>query len=100
MTKEFTRLSPFDIIKEKRQNTSEREEQEMREDKVAITKKLEELINMTREGQIELEYVRDYEYYDEAVLIKRDGILVGKSNVSCDSGIALIRDVLRNGYFN
>ena len=87
----------------------------MREDKAAITKKLEELINMTREGQVQLEYTKDYRVencegmivgiYDEAVVISRaypDGEtdVVGVANVSCDSGIALIRDVLKNNYFN
>ena len=87
----------------------------MREDKAAITKKLEELINMTREGQVRLEYTKDYRVencegmivgiYDEAVVISRaypDGEtdVVGVANVSCDSGIALIRDVLKNNYFN
>lgn len=87
----------------------------MREDKAAITKKLEELINMTREGEVRLEYTKEYRVensqgmitgiYDEAVVISRaypDGEtdVVGVANVSCDSGIALIRDVLKNNYFN
>lgn len=87
----------------------------MREDKAAITKKLEELINMTREGEVRLEYTKDYRVencegmivgiYDEAVVISRaypDGEtdVVGVANVSCDSGIALIRDVLKNNYFH
>ena len=87
----------------------------MREDKVAIVKKLEELLNLTREGEVRLEYTKDYRVencegmivgiYDEAVVISRaypDGEtdVVGVANVSCDSGIALIRDVLKNNYFN
>ena len=87
----------------------------MREDRAAIVKKLEELINMTREGQVRLDYTKDYRVencegmivgiYDEAVVISRvypDGEtnVVGVANVSCDSGIALIRDVLKNNYFN
>jgi hypothetical protein len=88
----------------------------MREDKAQITKKLEELINLTREGEVVLEYKKDYEihdpltfdvvgYYDEVVEIRtvdRDGnqYLVGAANVSCDSGIALIRDVLKHPQFN
>lgn len=87
----------------------------MREDKVAITKKLEELINMTRVGQVRLEYIRDYTaidpftfeprgYYDEVVEIRTinegEEFLQGFANVSCDSGIALIRDVLKHEYFN
>lgn len=70
------------------------------ENKALIVKKLEETINQTRMGEVELEYARNYEYYDEAVIIRQDGCIVGVANVSCDSGIALIRDVLRNDFFN
>lgn len=88
----------------------------MRENKVEIVKKLEELINLTREGEVRLEYKQDYEvhdpltfdvvgHYDEAVEIRTvdsegNEYLVGCANVSCDSGIALIRDVLRRPRFN
>jgi hypothetical protein len=88
----------------------------MKEDKAFITKKLEETINETRMGQIRLEYFRGYKvlepftlevvgYYDEAVEIRAVGFdgeeyLAGVVNVSCDSGIALIRDVLRHEFFN
>jgi hypothetical protein len=70
------------------------------ENKVEIVKKLEELINLTRMGEVELEYARNYDYYDEAVIIRHNGCIVGVANVSCDSGIALIRDVLRHDFFN
>lgn len=76
----------------------------MREDKAAITKKLEELINMTREGEVQLDYVRPGKVYEEEVQIRglsgETIIYHGVANVSCDSGIALIRDVLRHEYFN
>lgn len=87
----------------------------MREDKVAIVAKLEELINLTREGTVQLEYkkeclVKNYAghtigMYDEAVEIRRvdengDVFVEGYANVACDSGVALIRDVLRHPYFN
>lgn len=76
----------------------------MREDKAAITKKLEELINMTREGQVKLDYVRPGKVYEEEVQIRglseETIIYHGVANVSYDSGIALIRDVLRNKCFN
>lgn len=83
----------------------------MREDKVAIVKKLEELLNLTREGQLELEYKKDYlvrgwdettviGMFDEAVVVRKEGMIVAQVNVSCDSGIALVRDVLRHAYFN
>lgn len=76
----------------------------MREDKAAITKKLEELINMTREGQVKLDYVSPGKVYEEEVQIRvlsgETIIYHGVANVSYDSGIALIRDVLRQEYFN
>lgn len=76
----------------------------MREDKAAITKKLEELINMTRMGKVELEYKENGKVYSEEVIIRgldEDDkvIYVGAANVSCDSGVALIRDVLKHTYF-
>lgn len=76
----------------------------MRENKAAITKKLEELINMTREGQVQLDYVRPGKAYEEEVQIRglsgETIIYHGFANVSCDSGIALIRDVMNHAYFN
>lgn len=76
----------------------------MREDKAAITKKLEELINLTRMGKVELEYVKPGKVYEEEVQIRGFSgetiIYHGVANVSCDSGCALIRDVMRHEYFN
>ena len=76
----------------------------MKEDKVAIVKKLEELINLTRMGRVELEYVSPGKVYDEEVQIRA---FLGETiyyhsvaNVSCDSGVALIRDVMKHEYFN
>ena len=76
------------------------EERVIHEDKVKIVAKLQELINLTRMGEVELEYKTDYQHYTEAVLIYHNGRLEGVANVACDSGVALIRDVLRNDYFN
>lgn len=77
----------------------------MKEDKATITKKLEELINLTRMGYVELEYVSPGKVYEEEVQIraKRDGGTIyyhGVANVSCDSGVALIRDVMKHDFFN
>ena len=83
----------------------------MREDKAAIVKKLEETINLTREGQLELEYATNYlvrawdgttiiGQYDEAVIVRKAGMIVAQVNVACDSGVALIRDVLKHRFFN
>lgn len=83
----------------------------MFEDKVEIVQKLEDLINATRMGEVKLNYIKDYSkvdpisnmvvgFYDEAVEIRADGVTVGVANVSMDSGIALIRDVLKHPYFN
>lgn len=77
----------------------------MREDKALITKKLEETINLTRVGQVELTYVRPGEVYEEEVQIKamhEDGTVYyhGVANVTWDSGTALIRDVLAHEFFN
>ena len=83
----------------------------MREDKVAIVKKLEELLNLTREGEVRLEYTKDYlvrgwdattviGMYDEAVVVRKEGMIVAQVNVSWDSGVAIIRDVLRHAYFD
>lgn len=76
----------------------------MKEDKAAITKKLEELLNMTRMGKVELEYKEHGKVYSEEVIIRGldaddKVIYVGAANVSCDSGVALIRDVLKHAYF-
>lgn len=86
------------------------------ENKVEIVKKLEEAINLTRLGEVRLEYFRNYEvrdpftfevvgFFDEAIEIRTvdksgEEYLVGIVNVSWDSGVALIRDVLRHDYFN
>lgn len=76
----------------------------MKEDKVAIVKKLEELINLTRMGNVQLEYVSPGKVYDEEVQIRAfSGETIcyhSVANVSCDSGVALIRDVLKHSYFN
>ena len=76
----------------------------MKEDKVAIVKKLEELINLTRLGKVQLEYVSPGKVYDEEVQIRAfSGETIyyhGAANVSCDSGVALIRDVMKHEYFN
>ena len=83
----------------------------MREDKAAIVKKLEELLNLTREGTIELEYKKDYlvrgwdaetiiGMFDEAVVVREEGMIVAQVNVSWDSGVALVRDVLSRAYCN
>ena len=77
----------------------------MVENKALITKQLEETINLTRVGQVELTYVRPGKVYEEEVEIRamhEDGTVYyqGVANVSCDSGIALIRDVLRHDFFN
>lgn len=86
----------------------------MREDKAAIVKKLEETINLTREATVELQYEEDYVLknyagetvgsYSEAVVIRRvdnsGSYIIGVANVAADSGVALIRDVLRHPYFN
>lgn len=81
----------------------------MRENKAEITKKLEELINLTREAKVELEYEEDYvlknyageivAIYSEAVVIRRvdnsGSYIIGVANVAADSGVALIRDVMK-----
>jgi hypothetical protein len=86
----------------------------MREDKVAIVKKLEETINLTREGIVQLEYEEDYVMknyagevigmYSEAVVIRRidnsGSYIIGVANVAADSGVALIRDVMKQECFN
>lgn len=75
------------------------------ENKALIVKKLEETINETRVGKVELEYACPGKVYSEEVQIRAmrdDGTIYyhGATNVSCDSGIALIRDVLRHEFFN
>lgn len=77
----------------------------MRENKAEITKKLEELINLTRMGKVELEYVKEGDLYCEEVHIRAiddSGTIYYHSvaNVTFDSGVALIRDVMRHDYFN
>jgi hypothetical protein len=77
----------------------------MREDKAQITKKLEELLNLTRMGKVELEYVSPGKVYSEEVQIRgidEEGTIYyhGAANVSMDSGVALIRDVMKHPYFN
>lgn len=86
----------------------------MKEDKVAIVKKLEELINLTREAKVELEYEEDYimknyagetiGMYSEAVVIRKvdnsGSYIIGVANVAADSGVALIRDVMKQECFN
>lgn len=86
----------------------------MRENKAEITKKLEELINLTREAKVELEYEEDYVLknyagetigiYSEAVVIRRvdnsGSYIIGVANVAADSGVALIRDVMKQECFN
>lgn len=86
----------------------------MREDKAAIVKKLEETINLTREATVELQYEEDYVLknyagetigiYSEAVVIRRvdnsGSYIIGVANVAADSGVALIRDVMKQECFN
>lgn len=86
----------------------------MKENKAEIVKKLEELINLTREAKVELQYEKDYilknyageaiGIFSEAVVIRRvdnsGSYIIGVANVSCDSGIALIRDVMKQECFN
>lgn len=77
----------------------------MREDKALITKKLEETINLTRMGKVELTYIKPGVIYEEAVQIRamrEDGTIYyqGEINVSWDSGVALIRDVMKDAFFN
>ena len=86
----------------------------MKEDKAAITKKLEELINLTREAKVELQYEKDYvlrtsagetvRIFSEAVVIRHvdnsDSYIIGVANVAADSGVALIRDVMKQKCFN
>lgn len=86
----------------------------MKENKVEIVKKLEELINLTREAKVELEYEEDYVLknyagdivgiFSEAVVIRRvdnsGSYIIGVANVACDSGVALIRDVMKQECFN
>lgn len=86
----------------------------MRENKVEIVKKLEELINLTREAKVELQYEKDYVLknyageivgiYSEAVVIRRvdnsGSYIIGVANVAADSGVALIRDVMKQECFN
>lgn len=86
----------------------------MREDKEAIVKKLEETINLTREATVQLEYEEDYlvrnyagniiGMYSEAVVIRRvdnsGSYIIGIANVAADSGVALIRDVMKQECFN
>lgn len=86
----------------------------MREDKAAIVKKLEETINLTREAKVELQYEEDYVLrnyagetvgiYSEAVVIRRvdnsGSYIIGVANVAADSGVALIRDVMKQECFN
>ena len=86
----------------------------MREDKAAIVKKLEETINLTREATVELEYKRDYlvknyagtiiGMYSEAVEIRQvddsGSYIIGIANVAADSGVALIRDIMKQECFN
>ena len=77
----------------------------MRENKAEIVKKLEELLNLTRMGKVELDYVMPGKVYGEEVHIRamyEDGTIYyhGVANVSMDSGVALIRDVLKDSYFN
>lgn len=87
------------------------------ENKVEVVKKLEELLNVTRMGakagdELSLSYETKYEFqvwkngelldlvYEEAVVIYKGDNRVATVNVSCDSGVAIIRDVLRADYFN
>ena len=86
----------------------------MRENKAEIVKKLEETINLTREAKVELEYKRYYlvknyagetiGMYSEAVVIRRvdnsGSYIIGVANVAADSGVALIRDVMKQECFN
>ena len=68
-----------------------------KEDKKKICKKLFELLTMTRdqEALIGLEYHHDNKTYEETVVaIYRSGRKQA-INVTADSGIALIRDVVR-----
>ena len=83
------------------------------ENKVEVVKKLEELLNVTRMGgELSLSYETKYEFqvwkngelldlvYEEAVVIYDGDNRVATVNVSCDSGVSIIRDVLRADYFN
>lgn len=86
----------------------------MRENKAEIVKKLEETINLTREAKVELQYEEDYVLknyagetvgiYSEAVVIRRvdnsGSYIIGVANVAADSGVALIRDVMKQECFN
>ena len=71
------------------------------ESKAKITKKLFELLQMTRDGEDieDMEYVNDPNSIGrEHVYIKYKDGYMKRVNVSMDSGSALIRDVLREIY--
>lgn len=79
----------------------------MREDKAEILQALVSTLNLTRMGstdnaeeQITMSYHTDEVLYSEAVKIFVGDTLVGVANVSCDSGVAMMRDILKANYFN
>ena len=83
------------------------------ENKKEIVKALQNTLRLTRGlSHLELEYREGFKaecgkYYSECVIIRDmcryiDGYhvaVVGIVNVACDSGVALVRDVLKALYF-
>lgn len=67
----------------------------MKENKKAILAELEKTINLTRERKIYLVLSSDE---DKVYVIRGDNR--ERINVACDSGVAMIRDVMRANMFN
>lgn len=72
-------------------------EMKSKEDKAKICAQLLKLLRMThdQEALVGLEYHKDEQTYDETVVAKYKSGREQKINVTTDSGIALIRDVVR-----
>lgn len=72
----------------------------MKENKVEIVKELEKCLRKTRFGGfgdgIKLDYVYDEGRFEEYVEVTYDGGWKQRINVACDSGIAMIYDVITN----
>ena len=73
-------------------------EMKSKEDKAKICAQLLKLLRMTRdqEALVELEYRKYDDTYDEVVHVMYRSGRTQDINVTADSGIALIRDVMRD----
>ena len=68
--------------------------------KELFVRRLGQLLALTREGVVEAEYEKSYDFEDkkefaEFVVVRFNGGSEKRINVTCDSNIGIMRDVLK-----